>query len=168
MQDAIEQSSRSVGVARGLIGQNLTSKQVQHDFLLVKAKGDRRRENSVQIRKLGSGIFLNLLPPGERRGDEIDQSQDEKNVIDKPDVLLVAQANSMCDAVIKKSVVQLGLLTIPLLAAILHNRTGSKLPQSIAANAVRRHGGRIGARNADDGGLIVRISLPYITDNKQV
>ncbi len=39
---------------------------------------------------------------------------------------------------------------------------------SIAATAVRRHGGRIGAQNADDGGLIVRISLPYITDNKQV
>jgi two-component system sensor histidine kinase CpxA len=37
---------------------------------------------------------------------------------------------------------------------------GHGLGLSIAANAVRRHGGRIGARNADDGGLIVRISLP--------
>jgi two-component system sensor histidine kinase CpxA len=45
---------------------------------------------------------------------------------------------------------------------------GHGLGLSIAANAVRRHGGRISARNADDGGLIVRISLPYITDNKQV
>ena len=45
---------------------------------------------------------------------------------------------------------------------------GHGLGLSIAANAVRRHGGRIGARNADDGGLIVRISLPYSIDNKQV
>jgi two-component system sensor histidine kinase CpxA len=37
---------------------------------------------------------------------------------------------------------------------------GHGLGLSIAANAVRRHGGRISARNADDGGLIVRISLP--------
>ena len=37
---------------------------------------------------------------------------------------------------------------------------GHGLGLSIAANAVRRHGGRIGASNADDGGLIVRISLP--------
>lgn len=37
---------------------------------------------------------------------------------------------------------------------------GHGLGLSIAANAVRRHGGRIGARNADGGGLIVRISLP--------
>ena len=37
---------------------------------------------------------------------------------------------------------------------------GHGLGLSIAANAVRRHGGRIGARNADDGGLIVQISLP--------
>jgi two-component system sensor histidine kinase CpxA len=45
---------------------------------------------------------------------------------------------------------------------------GHGLGLSIAANAVRRHGGRIGARNANDGGLIVRISLPYSVDNKQV
>jgi two-component system sensor histidine kinase CpxA len=45
---------------------------------------------------------------------------------------------------------------------------GHGLGLSIAATAVRRHGGRISAQNADDGGLIVRISLPYITDNKQV
>ena len=45
---------------------------------------------------------------------------------------------------------------------------GHGLGLSIAANAVRRHGGRIGARNADDGGLIVRISLPFSVDNKQV
>ncbi len=37
---------------------------------------------------------------------------------------------------------------------------GHGLGLSIAANAVRRHGGHIGARNADGGGLIVRISLP--------
>ena len=37
---------------------------------------------------------------------------------------------------------------------------GHGLGLSIAANAVRRHGGRISARNADDGGLIVRVSLP--------
>jgi len=37
---------------------------------------------------------------------------------------------------------------------------GHGLGLSIAANAVRRHGGRIAARNANDGGLIVRISLP--------
>jgi two-component system sensor histidine kinase CpxA len=37
---------------------------------------------------------------------------------------------------------------------------GHGLGLSIAANAVRRHGGRISARNADDGGLIVRIGLP--------
>jgi two-component system sensor histidine kinase CpxA len=43
---------------------------------------------------------------------------------------------------------------------------GHGLGLSIAANAVRRHGGRIGARNADDGGLIVRISLPHISENK--
>jgi two-component system sensor histidine kinase CpxA len=36
---------------------------------------------------------------------------------------------------------------------------GHGLGLSIAANAVRRHGGRIRAHNADDGGLIVRISL---------
>ena len=40
---------------------------------------------------------------------------------------------------------------------------GHGLGLSIAANAVRRHGGRIGARNADDGGLIVQISLPLDT-----
>ena len=44
---------------------------------------------------------------------------------------------------------------------------GHGLGLSIAANAVRRHGGRIGASNADDGGLIVRISLPHISENKQ-
>ena len=43
---------------------------------------------------------------------------------------------------------------------------GHGLGLSIAANAVRRHGGRIGASNADDGGLIVRISLPHISENK--
>jgi two-component system sensor histidine kinase CpxA len=37
---------------------------------------------------------------------------------------------------------------------------GHGLGLSIAATAVRRHGGRISAQNADDGGLIVRISLP--------
>jgi two-component system sensor histidine kinase CpxA len=37
---------------------------------------------------------------------------------------------------------------------------GHGLGLSIAATAVRRHGGRIGAQNADGGGLIVRISLP--------
>ncbi len=37
---------------------------------------------------------------------------------------------------------------------------GHGLGLSIAANAVRRHGGRISARNADDGGLIVQITLP--------
>jgi two-component system sensor histidine kinase CpxA len=37
---------------------------------------------------------------------------------------------------------------------------GHGLGLSIAANAVRRHGGRISAANADDGGLVVRISLP--------
>jgi two-component system sensor histidine kinase CpxA len=37
---------------------------------------------------------------------------------------------------------------------------GHGLGLSIAANAVRRHGGRIAARNATDGGLIVRVSLP--------
>ncbi|MCH7507883.1 MAG: HAMP domain-containing protein [Proteobacteria bacterium] len=37
---------------------------------------------------------------------------------------------------------------------------GHGLGLSIAANAVRRHGGRIAARNANDGGLIVQISLP--------
>ena len=37
---------------------------------------------------------------------------------------------------------------------------GHGLGLSIAANAVRRHGGRITALNADDGGLVVRISLP--------
>ncbi len=41
---------------------------------------------------------------------------------------------------------------------------GHGLGLSIAANAVRRHGGRIVARNADDGGLIVQISLPL--DNR--
>jgi two-component system sensor histidine kinase CpxA len=45
---------------------------------------------------------------------------------------------------------------------------GHGLGLSIAATAVRRHGGRISAQNADDGGLIVRISLPYNTDNKQI
>ena len=43
---------------------------------------------------------------------------------------------------------------------------GHGLGLSIAANAVRRHGGRIRARNADDGGLIVRVSIPYSIDNK--
>ena len=38
---------------------------------------------------------------------------------------------------------------------------GHGLGLSIAANAVRRHGGLIDARNADNGGLIVRISLPF-------
>jgi two-component system sensor histidine kinase CpxA len=38
---------------------------------------------------------------------------------------------------------------------------GHGLGLSIAANAVRRHGGLIDARNADDGGLIVRIRLPF-------
>jgi two-component system sensor histidine kinase CpxA len=37
---------------------------------------------------------------------------------------------------------------------------GHGLGLSIAATAVRRHGGRISAQSADDGGLIVRISLP--------
>ena len=37
---------------------------------------------------------------------------------------------------------------------------GHGLGLSIAANAVRRHGGRIAARNANDGGLIVQVSLP--------
>jgi two-component system sensor histidine kinase CpxA len=37
---------------------------------------------------------------------------------------------------------------------------GHGLGLSIAANAVRRHGGRISAENADDDGLLVRISLP--------
>jgi len=37
---------------------------------------------------------------------------------------------------------------------------GHGLGLSIAANAVRRHGGDIQAGNADDGGLIVSISLP--------
>ncbi len=37
---------------------------------------------------------------------------------------------------------------------------GHGLGLSIAANAVGRHGGSIVARNADDGGLIVTISLP--------
>ena len=37
---------------------------------------------------------------------------------------------------------------------------GHGLGLSIAANAVRRHGGAIKASNADGGGLIVRISLP--------
>ena len=37
---------------------------------------------------------------------------------------------------------------------------GHGLGLSIAANAVRRHGGSIAARNANDGGLIVRVSLP--------
>lgn len=37
---------------------------------------------------------------------------------------------------------------------------GHGLGLSIAANAVRRHGGTIQAANADGGGLIVRISLP--------
>ena len=37
---------------------------------------------------------------------------------------------------------------------------GHGLGLSIAANAVRRHGGGITARNANDGGLIVRVSLP--------
>ncbi len=44
---------------------------------------------------------------------------------------------------------------------------GHGLGLSIAANAVRRHGGRIAARNATDGGLIVRISLPYNIDNER-
>jgi len=38
---------------------------------------------------------------------------------------------------------------------------GHGLGLSIAANAVRRHGGDISAVNAPDGGLIVRISLPH-------
>jgi two-component system sensor histidine kinase CpxA len=37
---------------------------------------------------------------------------------------------------------------------------GHGLGLSIAANAVRRHGGSIAALNAEDGGLIVQISLP--------
>ena len=37
---------------------------------------------------------------------------------------------------------------------------GHGLGLSIAANAVGRHGGSIAASNADDGGLIVKISLP--------
>jgi signal transduction histidine kinase len=37
---------------------------------------------------------------------------------------------------------------------------GHGLGLSIAANAVRRHGGTIEARNAPDGGLVVQISLP--------
>jgi two-component system sensor histidine kinase CpxA len=37
---------------------------------------------------------------------------------------------------------------------------GHGLGLSIAANAVRRHHGRIAARNAEDGGLIVEIILP--------
>lgn len=37
---------------------------------------------------------------------------------------------------------------------------GHGLGLSIAATAVRRHGGEISAFNADDGGLVVRISLP--------
>jgi len=42
---------------------------------------------------------------------------------------------------------------------------GHGLGLSIAANAVRRHGGNIRAGNADDGGLIVSISLPLNRDN---
>jgi two-component system sensor histidine kinase CpxA len=37
---------------------------------------------------------------------------------------------------------------------------GHGLGLSIAANAVRRQGGKVEARNADDGGLVVQISLP--------
>jgi len=37
---------------------------------------------------------------------------------------------------------------------------GHGLGLSIAANAVQRHGGRIKAQNAEDGGLVVQISLP--------
>jgi two-component system sensor histidine kinase CpxA len=40
------------------------------------------------------------------------------------------------------------------------NSGGHGLGLSIAAHAVRRHGGEIRARNADNGGLEVRISLP--------
>lgn len=39
---------------------------------------------------------------------------------------------------------------------------GYGLGLSIAANAVRRHGGNIKAENAEDGGLVVQISLPSI------
>jgi signal transduction histidine kinase len=37
---------------------------------------------------------------------------------------------------------------------------GHGLGLSIAANAVRRHGGTIQATNAPEGGLVVQISLP--------
>jgi two-component system sensor histidine kinase CpxA len=39
---------------------------------------------------------------------------------------------------------------------------GHGLGLSIAANAVRRQGGKVEARNADDGGLVVQISLPAV------
>ena len=41
---------------------------------------------------------------------------------------------------------------------------GHGLGLSIAANAVQRHGGRIEAANAGDGGLIVSLSLPLTSD----
>ncbi|NNK37426.1 MAG: HAMP domain-containing protein [Xanthomonadales bacterium] len=41
---------------------------------------------------------------------------------------------------------------------------GHGLGLSIAANAVQRHGGRIEAANAGDGGLIVSLSLPLTAD----
>ena len=37
---------------------------------------------------------------------------------------------------------------------------GHGLGLSIAANAVRRHGGTIDARNSADGGLVVQIRVP--------
>jgi len=42
---------------------------------------------------------------------------------------------------------------------------GHGLGLSIASNAVRRHGGTLYAKNAEDGGLIVRVSLP-LEENK--
>jgi two-component system sensor histidine kinase CpxA len=42
---------------------------------------------------------------------------------------------------------------------------GHGLGLSIAANAVRRHGGSIEAANADGGGLVVMISLPLNRDS---
>lgn len=41
---------------------------------------------------------------------------------------------------------------------------GHGLGLSIASGAVQRHGGSIAARNAEDGGLIVRVSLPLNPD----
>jgi two-component system sensor histidine kinase CpxA len=46
------------------------------------------------------------------------------------------------------------------------NTGGHGLGLSIAANAVRRHGGSIIASNADDGGLLVKIQLPHSSENR--